>query len=281
MFSSTRGENHHFGSSESTLDVTYWEPAQLLNSTPNHEDGYAVLILNQPLENTDVLQLIWKKAGFRVAADGGTNRLFEATRNTSFAELIKNVSLEIICGDLDSLHPAAREWAESHGATVVEDSDQYSTDFTKSVKYIREHYAPTRPSPPTIICMGELGGRVDQAMSILHHLYMFQNEPGYPSGRIYLITSQAITFVLKAGRHKIKARDPSLQVLDKHVGIIPLREPSHITTKGFEWDVEDWLTAFGDQMSTSNHVKDDVVEISTTKDVLFTIDLKIPSGRQV
>ncbi len=295
MSSSNHDENHHFSSTESTSGITYWEPAQVLDSEPNHEDGYAVLVLNQPLMNINLLELIWKKgillstslpcyatdwqrlAGYRVAADGGANRLFEASKNTSFAETVKTINLDVVCGDLDSLTPSARQWAESRGATVIKDPDQYSTDFTKSIKYIREHYAPTRPFSPTIVCVGELGGRVDQAMSILHHLYMFQNEPEYLSGRVYLVTSEAITFVLQAGRHKIKVRDPSRQVLDEHVGIIPLREPSHITTSGFEWDVEDWFTAFGGQMSTSNHVKDDVVEVTTTKDVLFTIDLISPT----
>lgn len=49
-----------------------------------------------------------------------------------------------------------------------------------------------------------------------------------------------------------------------------------ITTVGLEWDVTDWLTEFGGNVSTSNHVKDNVVEITTTQDVLFTVDLEIP-----
>ena len=31
-------------------------------------------------------------------------------------------------------------------------------------------------------------------------------------------------------------------------------------------------------MSTSNHVREDVVDIATTGDVLFTIDLNFPAG---
>jgi hypothetical protein len=31
-------------------------------------------------------------------------------------------------------------------------------------------------------------------------------------------------------------------------------------------------------MSTSNHVREDIVEITTTGDVLFTIDLNFPAG---
>jgi thiamine pyrophosphokinase len=126
------------------------------------------------------------------------------------------------------------------------------------------------------VCLGGLGGRVDQGLSTLHHLYTFQKEPGYTSGKMFLLSSEAITFVLKAGTHRIQVRDGSSNLgLGKHIGIIPLKEPSIITTHGLEWDVTDWLTEFGGQVSTSNHVKEDWVTIETSKDVLFTIDLDV------
>lgn len=64
-------------------------------------------------------------------------------------------------------------------------------------------------------------------------------------------------------------------LFDKYVGIIPVKEPSVITTRGLEWDVTDWATEFGGRMSTSNHVLPGtkVVEVATAKDVLFTIAL--------
>jgi thiamine pyrophosphokinase len=64
-------------------------------------------------------------------------------------------------------------------------------------------------------------------------------------------------------------------VFGKHVGLIPLREPSRITPSGLEWDVTDWETQIGGKLSTSNHVSPDVkcVEVETTKDILFTIAL--------
>lgn len=125
-----------------------------------------------------------------------------------------------------------------------------------------------------IICIGGLGGRIDQGFSTVHHLYMFQQDPKYSSGRMFLLSNECITFVLKSGRHEIKVRDKShICGLGKHIGIIPLKEPSVITTKGLKWDVTDWPTAFGGQISTSNHVDAEHVTIETTKDVLFTIDL--------
>jgi thiamine pyrophosphokinase len=171
-----------------------------------------------------------------------------------------------------------KEDALQRGTKIIEDPDQNSTDFTKCVQYLREKVFPRRRWPSNILCLGGLGGRVDQGLSQLHHLYMEQQDPRYNNGRVYLLSTEAITFVLKKGRHRIRVHDSNAPILGKHIGIIPLREPSIITTKGLEWDITDWPTVFGGQMSTSNHVREDVVEITTTGDVLFTIELNFPAG---
>jgi thiamine pyrophosphokinase len=128
--------------------------------------------------------------------------------------------------------------------------------------------------------MGGLGGRVDQGISQLHHLYSFQQQPNYGLGKLYLVSEQNITFLLKSGTHRIRVRGyeyKDCEVFSKYVGILPVREPSVISTKGLEWDVTYWKTEMGGLVSTSNHVlpETEVIEISTTKDVLFTIALDI------
>jgi len=175
---------------------------------------------------------------------------------------------------LDSLREDVRQYFESkpNPPEVIHDPDQYSTDFGKAVRYIRNN--PTAPND--IVALGGLGGRVDQGLSQLHHLYLFQKEPGYRQGLVYLVSEESVTFLLKTGMHRITIRDGGEQIFGKHVGILPIREPSRITTKGLEWDVEDWETDFGGQVSTSNHVlpETEVVEVHTTKDVLFTIAVR-------
>ncbi len=123
--------------------------------------------------------------------------------------------------------------------------------------------------------LGGLGGRVDQSLSVLHHLYKASHL--YSQGRLYLLTTQAITFLLPKGVHRIVVRDPEDRErrLGKHIGILPLGGPARISTEGLEWDVTDWETCFGGNMSTSNHVREDVVRVETDNDVLFTIDLVV------
>lgn len=127
---------------------------------------------------------------------------------------------------------------------------------------------------------------MDQGLSQLHHLYLFQTSPTYAEGRLFLVSGESVTFLLKAGKHRIHVRERrdgketgsrrEEDVFDKYAGIVPVKEPSVITLRGFEWDVTDWETEFGGQMSTSNHVlpETEAVEVETTKDVLFTISLK-------
>lgn len=137
-------------------------------------------------------------------------------------------------------------------------------------------------------------------------MYLYQKDPAYSQGRLFLVSENSVTFLLKGSvgddggegtrkkrRHRIHIREEERgeiidnnngndgvkeqEVLfDKYVGIIPIKEPSVITTTGLEWDVTDWETEFGGRMSTSNHVLPGtkMVEVETVKDVLFTIALK-------
>lgn len=158
------------------------------------------------------------------------------------------------------------------------------------MRHVRENHTqndstsgPRRPLD--IVALGGLGGRVDQALSQLHHLHLFQADPAYGEGRMFLVGGESLTFVLKAGGgpHRVRVRERGSKasdddVFDKYVGIVPVREPSVITTRGLEWDVEGWSTEMGGRVSTSNHLLPDteVVEVETTKDVLFTIALRQP-----
>ncbi|KAL5328335.1 hypothetical protein ACEPPN_001834 [Leptodophora sp. 'Broadleaf-Isolate-01'] len=250
--------------------VTEWQPADIFSATPKNHKPFAILVLNQALRlPAAVYSRLWASSIFKVAADGGANRLYDLNTQNGI-----DLTVDAVIGDLDSLFFEVRKYWESKNVPVIYDPDQYSTDFGKAVKYIRSSRARETTD---IVVIGGLGGRVDQGMATLSHLYTFQQDPGYATGRMYLLSSESITFVLKTGKHKIKAKDGFDGIkLGKHVGIIPLKEPSVITTNGLEWDVQKWETEVGGQMSTSNHVKEELVTIETTKDVLFTIDLDTP-----
>ncbi|KAH6668081.1 thiamine pyrophosphokinase [Plectosphaerella plurivora] len=256
-----------------------WHPAALFRQTPEGKPSpfskFALVILNQPLTQNAPLDILWNNACLRVAADGGANRLLDLDRATSKdGQPGQYNGLDVIIGDLDSLSDSTRAYYSSRPqpTEIIYSSDQESTDFGKAVSLVRSRHG----DGADIIALGGLGGRVDQGLSQIHHLYLFQPGPAYELGRVFLLSGQSLTFLLKRGKHAIQVRDGAgADVFGKHVGILPIGGTSRITTHGLEWDVTDWETYFGGPMSTSNHVLPDtrVVHVETTTDVIFTIAL--------
>lgn len=205
------------------------------------------------------------------------------------------------------------------GVNIIEIDDEYSTDFTKSISHIRQNeedilsrYAHQNGDPDerlrlSVLVLGGLGGRVDQAFSQIHHLYevsqsqsQSQNQTQTQTqrnsdGKIYLISEESITFILQPGKNIIhvprtnrpqpnQSSSPQSEIisrnskeeefiLEENVGIIPILGPARITISGFEWDVEDWKTEIGGQLSTSNHIRADTVQVQTGVPILFTLEL--------
>jgi thiamine pyrophosphokinase len=270
---------------------TFWFPFSILSSergkAPKHPNApekpkdFAVIVLNQSLELRDSIYVrLFENAIEKVAADGGANHLHELNQKRHGAYALE---LDCIIGDLDSLTPDSRAYWVNKNVPIQKDEDVNSTDFTKAVRYIRKAFLNEIDDGECngcidIVVLGGLGGRVDQGISTLHHLYKFQKKEGYPHGKMYLLSSECITFLLKPGIHVIEAKVPRMKELGvklgNNVGILPLNGPAEITTDGLKWNVRDWKTELGGDISTSNHVTNDMVTITTDKDVLFTIDLE-------
>lgn len=232
---------------------THWEPCGLLGGKP--VVPYAILILNQPI-NKNALDATIGGASLLVCADGGANRLRD------LSELKNGCLPDVIVGDLDSITPETMAFYEGLGVKIVKDPDQYSTDFTKSLKWIKEAWQSRSQSVGPVldvIVLGGLGGRVDQGFSQIHHLYLADTSNDLLSGRIYLLSEQSLTFILAEGPNTISL-EPGY--FAENVGIIPVLGRCQLTTKGLEWDVEDWPTDFGSQVSTSNHIHGAEIEIS-------------------
>ena len=179
-----------------------------------------------------------------------------------------------------------KKYYQSKGTTVFEDPDQYSTDLTKCLKYIDSHVETrwgfdwnttngpgTPPIPrPEVAIFGSLGGRADQAFSQLHQLYVQKEKPSKMLGDMYLITRESIMFVLDKGWNSI-VTPVGTRLLDRNVGIIPIARPSVITTHGLLYDVTNWPTEFGSQVSTSNYIVNPTILVTTAEYVLFTVGI--------
>ncbi|KAL4818390.1 thiamine pyrophosphokinase [Aspergillus spinulosporus] len=274
-----------------------WDPTQFFREDNTPRQPFGLLVLNQPINET-ALAVLWKHALITVCADGGANRFFEWTKSKGRES--DDLPTTIV-GDMDSTRPEIRTHYSNLGVNIVQDDDQYTTDFTKSLRYIRKHESDILSSTGfssddnlAILVLGGLGGRVDQAFSQVHHLYMMNQSQAETNGDLYLISEESISFVLQPGQNTIHVprtnrprstdqyRSPPIpspdeehrkHLLEENVGIIPVSGPARITTSGFEWDVQDWLTEIGGQLSTSNHIRAETVSVRTNVSVLFTVEL--------
>lgn len=191
----------------------------------------------------------------------------------------------MICGDLDSIRPEVMQYYQSRGIRIIKDVDQYSTDLMKCLKYVGkseeliiawnvcfESLGPPPSQRIDVALFGGLGGRADQALSQLHHLYVVANQrPSLWNGDLHLITTEAMVFLLEKGLNEVYTPIGS-RTFTENVGIIPIGRPSVITTHGLEWDVKDWPTEFGTQISTSNHIKEEIFQVDCSERVLLTLE---------
>ena len=160
-----------------------------------------------------------------------------------------------------------RDFYLRHEVEVSHDPDQYSTDFGKAMRKIDSNQTPRKQKD--ILILGTLAGRVDQGLGLLHE--MTREETRDPTLRLFLFSETNVSFILKGGRNTIEGLKSS-RFFTPNVGLVPIYGPSTITTSGLEWDVQDWETQMGGQVSTSNHVVADDVHVKTTAPILFTIE---------
>ncbi|MCJ1431620.1 hypothetical protein MMC27_000975 [Xylographa pallens] len=292
--------------------IKIWRPAAFLHATPpDPPQPYAIIILNQPIENHRLFVQICKNASLVIAADGGLNRLKHLslqydTGIVRDAPIHPTPSLSnqqiphAVCGDMDSVHPDVLDHYSNLGTKVYKDPDQYSTDLTKCLRHLsspewkqytfrhwdryqtldkqdKEDEVSKQSSVSLdetldVLVVGSLGGRADQAFSLIHHLYAVDEDPQIQCGDVYLLMPESVIFLLQKGINRIHTPVAKSQ-LGENVGIIPVAKPAVISTQGLEWDVQEWRTEFGKQVSTSNHVRSENVEVTTTERVLFTVDL--------
>ncbi|GIZ36942.1 hypothetical protein CKM354_000040700 [Cercospora kikuchii] len=254
----------------SDSSVTELWPAQYLNLTEKACPTVALIILNCPLDDLDYFKRLYDHASYRLCADGGANRVHDLLRkhypSSDWTRALQHALPSAIHGDLDSIRDEVRQEYEKLNVAITHDPDQYSTDFGKAINKV----VANLPGVTEILVLGGLGGRVDQGLGLLHEIYREQKYL-HPSLRFWLFSESSVSVLLRPGTTTIHA-PLSDGLLRQNVGLLPLYGKAVISTKGLEWDVQDWETEMGGQVSTSNHIKADKVVVHTDVDVLFTVE---------
>lgn len=261
--------------------------------TSSNAGPSSLILLNTDLRHIDVPRL-WLTSSLHICADGGANRLYDYF---SDPDIRHQYIPDFIVGDLDSLRVDVRSYYSSVGTSILPQYSQYSTDFMKAVKIAvlansdLHHLLKGKIaeedglsdlansakdfSPFSMYVLGGIGGRFDQLFHSINHLYCMHTE--YPHVTTFLVTDSDIIFLAPKGktfigypdRKWLNEEDPQPKC-----GILPIGHPAILTTQGLKYDVANWPTSVGGNVSTSNAVVGDTgFEILSTDTVVVSIEI--------
>lgn len=258
-----------------------------------------LVILNGPISRppSRIFQHLWGRSNYRICADGGANRLFDATVTTSDTSSEKttpnNVYLpDKIKGDLDSLRSDVREHYENLGVDVERDRCQDTNDLDKCLQTIlaqseadsSKDEAIDKNKKTNVYIYGAFGGRFDQEMASMQALYRWADAFSY---RLVLYTDETCAFLLPDEQmNEIKLAnigetdgqsDGDNRPMGEGVtcGLIPIGcRCDSATTTGLKWNLDgDCPLEFGGLVSTSNRIVEDVVTVKSSQPLVFTTEM--------
>ena len=240
-------------------------------STSVIENETVLIVLNTPglskdlIQSDSIFQRLWDISSLRACADGGANRLFDATNEKKLAELYIP---DFVRGDLDSLRSEVRSFYEKYDCVIEQDFDQDTNDLDKCLQAIFMKQQDNSVNY-TVCVFGAFGGRFDQEMASINALYNWQGK----FHRILLFTEETCAFLLPCDvRNEVIIND---EIEGPTCGIIPLGAPANsITTSGLKWNLNGDASSFGGLVSTSNQVRPgEIVTIQTSAPLVWTTEI--------
>ena len=139
--------------------------SEIIKQKEDKPSKKGLIICNGNPPSAILLQHLWQKADYRVAADGGANQLY-------FYNLIPDA----VVGDFDSLQPKVRK--NLPNSSLFHIKEQETNDADKAVRHCLNHGCTE------IHILGADGGRNDQFLSSLEILFKYS-----PNARLILWTS--------------------------------------------------------------------------------------------
>ncbi|XP_015127659.1 thiamin pyrophosphokinase 1 isoform X2 [Diachasma alloeum] len=255
------------------IPETLWNPVEIFQEPRQIE--YAVLILNRPIPISKHLMLpIWKEAKIKITVDGGTHRwlqyldpLAEEVLKGKHPELVPT----LITGDFDSVLPESLDKFRNLGVSVIETPDQNYTDFSKALMQLAAACENRNTSIDSVYTFHDNGGRFDHTIANINTLYISHELMGDKHvDRIILVSSNSLTWLLRAGRHRIKI-PAVLQGNNSWIGLIPFGCTANVSTTGLKWNL-----TFGRMVSTSNtYDGSPEVTVNTDSDIIWTMGIKL------
>ncbi|XP_063991301.1 thiamin pyrophosphokinase 1 isoform X2 [Diachasmimorpha longicaudata] len=262
------------------IPETLWNPGDIFEELI--QSDYAVLILNQPITvSKNFLLPVWKEAKIKITVDGGTDRWVEYLGPLG-EEILKGKHPELfptlITGDFDSVLPETLGKFRSLGVSVVNTPDQNYTDFSKALVQLAAKRKNDNIFVNSIYVFLDNGGRFDQIIANINTLYKSHELMGDQHiDRLILVSNNSLTWLLRAGRHRIKI-PAVLQGNNSWAGLIPFGCTANVSTTGLKWNLTiagNQPLAFAGMVSTSNTYDGSAeVTITTDSNIVWTMGIE-------
>lgn len=202
------------------------------------DNNHFLIIANGPYDEDVVHSLIQNRCV--IALDGAANNL-------------NNVVPDYILGDFDSITPETYDRYQKLAVKFIYAEDQNDTDLKKGIVFARQHGAKS-----ITICCALGGDRTDHSLCNLNML----REVFDPACPIMLHTKTEVLHFLKDGKLSFEGE------IGANCGFFGW--PSGVvTTKGLVWDVKNWKTEVGGQVSCSNQVAVSPAEVEVVGDIIL------------
>ncbi|KAK3588385.1 hypothetical protein CHS0354_024276 [Potamilus streckersoni] len=153
------------------------------------DNRLVLIVLNQPIgPYLQIFKVLWKKAIFKAATDGGVNHL-----HSELGEARISYLPDIISGDFDSATPSTLEYYSGKGVEIIPTPEQDETDFTKSIRITAEKTKDMQKD--AVVILGGFGGRMDHVFANIDTLFVAQKlMPGVP---VYLLSDVSLVTLLE------------------------------------------------------------------------------------
>ncbi|XP_001602529.2 thiamin pyrophosphokinase 1 isoform X2 [Nasonia vitripennis] len=258
--------------------VKIWDPLNVFRCPADY--NHAVVVLNRPIRlGYDMVFRLWNKAKVTVTVDGGTNRWMNYLGEEQTENLLqgkcKDYLPTLVTGDMDSIEPELLQKMEKiEGTKVIRTPDQNQTDYTKALTQLQLYASANDIHLDGIIVLAETSGRFDHIVANINTLYKTKNIVD-PQTEIIQLASNSLTWLLKAGRHKILIPD-KLVVQKCWCALVPFgNSSSRVSTTGLRWNLNDTRMEFGGMVSTSNTYSDNSeVTVTTNEDIIWSMGIE-------